>query len=71
MPRLAGKVALITGGARGTGEQTARLFVEEGARVVIGDVLEEEGRSTATDIGADADFVRLDVTSEESWAQAV
>jgi 3alpha(or 20beta)-hydroxysteroid dehydrogenase len=71
MSRLAGKVALITGGARGTGEQTARLFVEEGARVVIADILEDEGRATAEDIGSNAAFVRLDVTNEASWAEAV
>ncbi len=69
--RLDGKIAIITGAARGTGEQTARLFVEEGARVVIADVLEEEGGSVAKDLGDAAAFVRLDVTSEESWAHAI
>ena len=71
MGRLAGKVAIVTGGARGTGEQTARLFVEEGARVVIGDVLEEEGRATANDLGDAGRFVRLDVTDPASWQQCV
>ncbi len=71
MPRLAGKIALITGAARGTGEQTARLFADEGARVVVADVLEEEGARTAAEIGASAAFVRLDVTDEASWANAV
>ena len=71
MARLDGKIALITGGARGTGEQTARLFVDEGARVVIADVLEEEGRATAEDIGANAAFVRLDVTDESGWTRAI
>jgi 3alpha(or 20beta)-hydroxysteroid dehydrogenase len=69
--RLEGKIAIISGSARGTGEQTARLFVEEGARVVIADVLEPEGRAVAEDIGENATFVRLDVTNEESWADVV
>ena len=71
MTRLAGKVALITGAARGTGEQTARLFVAEGARVVIGDVLESEGHAVAKALGDAAHFVKLDVTQEASWANAV
>jgi len=71
MSRLEGKVAIITGAARGTGEQTARLFADEGAKVVIGDVLEEEGQATAQDIGDAALFVKLDVTNPESWANCV
>ena len=66
-----GGVALVTGAARGTGAETARLMVEAGARVVIGDVLEEEGRATADELGDAATFVRLDVTDEASWAAAV
>ena len=72
--RLAGKVALISGGARGMGAVEARLFAREGAKVVIGDILEAEGRQVEAEIraaGGDAAFVRLDVTSEADWAQAV
>jgi NAD(P)-dependent dehydrogenase (short-subunit alcohol dehydrogenase family) len=72
--RLAGKVALISGGARGMGAAEARLFTREGARVVIGDVLEAEGREVEAEItakGGEAMFVRLDVTQEASWHDAV
>lgn len=69
--RVEGKVVLVTGGARGTGEQTARILVEEGARVVVGDIAEDRGESVAKDLGAAAAFVHLDVSSEESWASAV
>ena len=71
MGRLDGKVALVTGAARGTGEQVARLFVAEGARVVIGDVLEAEGEAVAKELGDSAAFVRLDVGSEADWTRAV
>jgi 3-oxoacyl-[acyl-carrier protein] reductase len=73
MNRLDGKVALISGAARGIGAETARLMVEAGARVVIGDILEERGRETARAIGTDASavFQRLDVTSEEDWNAAI
>jgi 3(or 17)beta-hydroxysteroid dehydrogenase len=69
MNRLDGKVAMISGAARGIGAETARLMVEGGARIIIGDVLDERGRETARDIGGDsaAVFRRLDVTSEEDW----
>lgn len=72
--RLAGKVALISGGARGMGAVEARLFAQEGAQVVIGDVLEAEGRQLAADIqaaGGQVIFVRLDVTREQDWQHAV
>jgi NAD(P)-dependent dehydrogenase (short-subunit alcohol dehydrogenase family) len=72
--RLAGKVALISGGARGMGAAEARLFAREGARVVIGDVLETDGRAVEAEIcgkGGECVFVRLDVTSEGDWQRAV
>jgi NAD(P)-dependent dehydrogenase (short-subunit alcohol dehydrogenase family) len=72
--RLEGKVALISGGARGMGAVEARLFAREGAKVVLGDILEAEGRQVESEIrstGGDAVFVRLDVTSEADWQQAV
>jgi len=71
MGRLDGKVALVTGGARGTGEQVARLFVAEGACVMIGDLLESEGEALAKEIGERVAFVRLDVGAEADWARAV
>jgi NAD(P)-dependent dehydrogenase (short-subunit alcohol dehydrogenase family) len=73
-PRLPGKVALISGGARGIGAATARLFAREGAQVIIGDVLEAEGRDVEAELAAAgwlAGFVRLDVTSEAEWERAV
>jgi 3(or 17)beta-hydroxysteroid dehydrogenase len=72
--RLAGKVALISGGARGMGAVEARLFAKEGAKVAIGDILEDEGRQLETAIaaaGGEAMFVHLDVTHEEAWQHAV
>ena len=72
--RLVGKVALVSGGARGMGATEARLFAQEGAKVIIGDVLESEGQQTAAAIkasGGEALFVRLDVTSESNWQQVV
>jgi 3alpha(or 20beta)-hydroxysteroid dehydrogenase len=71
MARLEGKVALITGAARGQGEAEARRFVAEGARVVLGDVLEEEGRRVAASLGERAAWAHHDVSSEASWADFV
>jgi len=68
---LEGKVALISGAARGMGAEEARLFVSEGAKVVLGDVLDEEGEKTAAEIGESAVYVHLDVTSEADWLAAV
>ncbi len=72
--RLDGKVAIITGGARGMGAEEARLFAREGATVVVGDVSEEEGRQLEAELnetGAEALFLRLDVTVEEEWREAI
>ena len=71
MGRVEGKVVLISGGARNIGGATARMLVAEGARVVIGDLLDEEGAALAQELGEAARYVHLDVTSEEDWAAAV
>jgi 3alpha(or 20beta)-hydroxysteroid dehydrogenase len=71
MAELDGQVALISGGARGMGAAEAALFVAEGARVVIGDVLDEENSATAAVLGSSCRAVHLDVTSEQDWAAAV
>jgi NAD(P)-dependent dehydrogenase (short-subunit alcohol dehydrogenase family) len=71
MNRLDGKVALISGAARGIGAETARLMIEAGARLAIGDVLDERGRETARVLGEAALYVRLDVTSETDWQAAI
>jgi 3alpha(or 20beta)-hydroxysteroid dehydrogenase len=67
--RLAEKVVIITGAARGMGEATARLFAAEGAKLALGDVMTTEGEAVAADIGGDAFFHTLDVSSDESWAE--
>ncbi len=72
--RLEGKVAFISGGARGMGAEEARLFSREGAKVVIGDMRENEGRQVEAEIserGGEILFLHLDVTSEASWADAI
>ncbi len=72
--RLEGKVAIISGGARGMGAAEAKLFAREGAKVIICDVLEDEGRQTEAEInevGGDAVFVKPDVTSQDEWENAV
>ena len=74
MGRLDGKVAIITGGARGQGAAEAKLFAQEGARVVFGDVLDEEGRGVEAEIheaGGEATYMRLDVTSAQDWQRAI
>jgi 3alpha(or 20beta)-hydroxysteroid dehydrogenase len=68
---LEGQVALISGAARGMGAEEARLFVSHGAKVVLGDVLDEEGGKTAAEIGDSAAYVHLDVTREDDWSAAV
>lgn len=74
MARLENKVALISGGSRGMGAAEARIFAVEGAKVVIGDVLEEEGRITEAQInesGGECLFLALDVTDEANWQDVV
>lgn len=68
--RLEGKVALITGGARGMGASEAQLFIDEGARVIITDILDEDGKKTAARLSSDGNnciFLHHDVTSESDW----
>jgi NAD(P)-dependent dehydrogenase (short-subunit alcohol dehydrogenase family) len=72
--RLAGKVALVSGGASGMGQSEATIFAREGAKVVVGDLLEAQGRDVVDTIGkagGQARFVTLDVTDEKSWQDAV
>ena len=72
--RLEGKVALISGGARGQGAVEAKLFAREGAKVVFGDILDESGKQVEAEIheaGGEAAYVHLDVTREDDWRTAV
>jgi 3alpha(or 20beta)-hydroxysteroid dehydrogenase len=69
--RVEGRVAIVTGAARGQGEAEARLFAAEGGKVVLADVLDEEGRAAAESIGDAARFAHLDVTDEENWQAVV
>jgi len=71
MGRLDGKIAIISGAARGQGAAEARLFVAEGAHVVIGDVLDDQGQALAAELGTAARYQRLDVTDEDDWAAGV
>ena len=71
MGRTDGKVALISGGARGMGAAHARMLVAEGAKVVIGDILDDEGTAVADELGDAARYVHLDVTRPEQWRAAV
>ena len=74
MPRLEGKIAIVTGAARGMGEVEARLFAEEGATVVVCDVTDDAGQRVADDIvsnGGRAEYIHLNVTDEDNWRQVI
>ena len=74
MGRLDGKVALISGGSKGQGAAEAKLFAQEGAKVVLADILDDEGKKIEAEInetGGEAMYLHLDVTSEADWAAAV
>src|SRR5499425_1783409 len=74
MGRLDGKVALISGGARGQGATEAKLFAREGAKVVLGDIRDEAGKQVEAEIraaGGEATYLHLDVTSDADWVEAV
>ena len=72
--RLKGKVALISGGAKGQGKVEAQLFSKEGAKVILGDILDDLGQEVAKDIqdtGGEATYVHLDVTNETDWKSSI
>lgn len=69
--RLEGRVALVTGGARGIGKETVRVFLEEGATVFLGDIDEEEGKKTASELGSKAYFILMDVSKEMDWMRTM
>ena len=69
--RLAGKVALVSGGARGMGASHVRKMVDEGAKVVFGDILDDEGKAVAAEVGDAVRYLHLDVTKPEDWDAAV
>src|SRR5256712_12855878 len=71
MRRFENRTVIVTGGARGMGASHARGFIAEGASVVIADVLEQEGRTLADELGPHAIFSRLDVTNDMDWAATV
>ncbi|MAU80378.1 MULTISPECIES: glucose 1-dehydrogenase [Gordonia] len=71
MGRVEDKVALISGGSRGMGAAHARMLVDEGAKVVIGDILDDEGKALADELGDAVRYVHLDVTSPDDWSAAV
>src|SRR5713101_6735988 len=71
MGRFDNRAVIVTGGSRGMGASHARGFVAEGANVVIADILEQEGRTLAKELGDHAIFSRLDVTSDNEWAATV
>lgn len=71
MTRLEGKVAIITGAAQGMGASHAKIFIEQGAKVVLTDLNEEKGSALAKELGENALFIKQDVTSEQGWAEVV
>src|SRR5699024_1895502 len=71
MARLDGKVAIITGSAQGMGESHARMFVNEGAKVVITDLNEEKGSAVVKELGENAIFVKQEVTNENDWKNVI